>query len=202
MAGAGTTCPDTWSETSHAMQRERCCRDNPVSADAENEWRRDGKDPGITPKLTRSTRERGCRAIPYVAAARSAHRDPARPRASTARSKWPPRSHAARASTQSTHMTDLQAGRRALSAFSGPPYVADSATATRFGAGRGWAASILINERLRDELPRSFADGLKFALGVCNGCQMLANLKSIIPERSTGCASRAQMQASSTRRAS
>jgi phosphoribosylformylglycinamidine synthase len=49
------------------------------------------------------------------------------------------------------------------------------------GAGRGWAASILYNRRLADEFTAFLADDSKFALGVCNGCQMLANLKSIVP---------------------
>jgi len=49
------------------------------------------------------------------------------------------------------------------------------------GAGRGWAASILYNDALRDAFAGFFADTSKFALGVCNGCQMLAALKDIIP---------------------
>ena len=49
------------------------------------------------------------------------------------------------------------------------------------GAGEGWAKSILFNARLRDEFAAFFARGDTFALGVCNGCQMMSNLREIIP---------------------
>jgi phosphoribosylformylglycinamidine synthase len=49
------------------------------------------------------------------------------------------------------------------------------------GAGRGWATSILFNSALRDQFAAFFADSRKFALGACNGCQMMAALKEIIP---------------------
>ena len=49
------------------------------------------------------------------------------------------------------------------------------------GAGRGWATSILYNDMLREQFAAFFADESKFTLGVCNGCQMLAQLKEIIP---------------------
>ena len=45
------------------------------------------------------------------------------------------------------------------------------------GAGKGWANSILFNDRLNDEFASFFHDDKKFTLGVCNGCQMLSNLK-------------------------
>jgi phosphoribosylformylglycinamidine synthase len=49
------------------------------------------------------------------------------------------------------------------------------------GAGEGWAKSILFHEAVRDEFARFFARGDSFALGFCNGCQMFAALKSLIP---------------------
>jgi phosphoribosylformylglycinamidine synthase len=49
------------------------------------------------------------------------------------------------------------------------------------GAGEGWAKSILFNPRARDEFAAFFARGGTFTLGVCNGCQMLAALKELIP---------------------
>jgi phosphoribosylformylglycinamidine synthase len=49
------------------------------------------------------------------------------------------------------------------------------------GAGEGWAKSILLHERARDDFGRFFARGDTFALGVCNGCQMMANLRELIP---------------------
>jgi phosphoribosylformylglycinamidine synthase len=49
------------------------------------------------------------------------------------------------------------------------------------GAGAGWAKSILFHDRLRDDFAAFFADTSRLALGVCNGCQMLAELRDIIP---------------------
>ena len=49
------------------------------------------------------------------------------------------------------------------------------------GAGGGWAKSILYNDRLRDEFEQFFNRADSFGLGVCNGCQMLSRLRSIIP---------------------
>jgi phosphoribosylformylglycinamidine synthase len=49
------------------------------------------------------------------------------------------------------------------------------------GAGRGWGASILYHDELRAQFAAFFANESKFAIGMCNGCQMLAHLKSIIP---------------------
>ena len=49
------------------------------------------------------------------------------------------------------------------------------------GAGEGWAKTILFNAQLADQFARFFSRGDTFGLGVCNGCQMMSNLKSIIP---------------------
>jgi phosphoribosylformylglycinamidine synthase len=79
------------------------------------------------------------------------------------------------------HMSDLAAGRQRLADYSGFAACGGFSYGDVLGAGRGWAASILYNTRLRDEFAAYFADASKFSLGVCNGCQMLANLKAIIP---------------------
>ncbi|MBN0780867.1 phosphoribosylformylglycinamidine synthase subunit PurQ, partial [Pseudomonas aeruginosa] len=49
------------------------------------------------------------------------------------------------------------------------------------GAGEGWAKSILFNERVRDEFATFFHRPQTLALGVCNGCQMMSNLRELIP---------------------
>jgi phosphoribosylformylglycinamidine synthase len=79
------------------------------------------------------------------------------------------------------HMTDLQNGRYRLDEFSGFAACGGFSYGDVLGAGRGWATSILFNARLRDQFAAFFADASKFALGVCNGCQMMAALKSIVP---------------------
>jgi phosphoribosylformylglycinamidine synthase len=165
-----------WSETSHAMQRRR---DNPASADLENEWRCDDCDPGITPEL--SFDPAADIAAPFIARG-------ARPRIAILRDQGVNgQIEMAAAFTRAgfdafdVHMTDLQTGRRKLSDFNGFAACGGFSYGDVLGAGRGWAASILYNDRLRGEFAEFFADASKFALGVCNGCQMLASLKTIIP---------------------
>jgi phosphoribosylformylglycinamidine synthase len=78
-------------------------------------------------------------------------------------------------------MTDLQSGRLRLEDFAGLAACGGFSYGDVLGAGRGWATSILYNPRLRDQFAAFFANSTKFALGACNGCQMLAALKEIIP---------------------
>ena len=79
------------------------------------------------------------------------------------------------------HMSDLIAGRVALRFFAGFAACGGFSYGDVLGAGRGWATSILERDALRDAFAAFFARDDSFALGVCNGCQMLAQLKAIIP---------------------
>jgi phosphoribosylformylglycinamidine synthase len=79
------------------------------------------------------------------------------------------------------HMTDLVAGRHALADYVGVVAGGGFSYGDVLGAGEGWAKSILFNRRLRDAFAAWFARGDTFALGVCNGCQMMSNLNEIIP---------------------
>jgi phosphoribosylformylglycinamidine synthase len=169
-----------WSETSHAMQR---LRDNPASADAELAWRIDEGDRGISPKQTFDPADDI--AAPYIAKG-------ARPRIAILRDQGVNgQIEMAAAFTRAgfdaidVHMTDLQGGsasrRRRLADFAGFAACGGFSYGDVLGAGRGWAASILYNDSLREEFAAFFADTSKFALGVCNGCQMLAALKDIVP---------------------
>ena len=78
-------------------------------------------------------------------------------------------------------MTDLLAGRADLRDFAGLVACGGFSYGDVLGAGAGWAKSILFNERLRDMFAEFFARSGAFSLGVCNGCQMLAQLKGISP---------------------
>jgi phosphoribosylformylglycinamidine synthase len=78
-------------------------------------------------------------------------------------------------------MSDLLDGRAELSAFQGLVACGGFSYGDVLGAGRGWAASILFQAQLRDQFETFFARNDRFALGVCNGCQMLSALKDIIP---------------------
>ena len=78
-------------------------------------------------------------------------------------------------------MTDLLEGRRALADFKGLVACGGFSYGDVLGAGEGWAKSILFHAAVREEFTRFFARTDSFALGICNGCQMFAALKSLIP---------------------
>jgi phosphoribosylformylglycinamidine synthase len=165
-----------WSETSFLMQERR---DNPDSAKQELAWRCDDDDPGISPQLTFDPREDiGVR---YIATG-------IRPKVAILRDQGVNgQIEMAAAFTRAgfdafdVHMTDLQTGRYRLGDFDGFAACGGFSYGDVLGAGRGWATSILFNPKLRDQFAAFFADSSKFALGACNGCQMMAALKSIIP---------------------
>jgi phosphoribosylformylglycinamidine synthase len=79
------------------------------------------------------------------------------------------------------HMSDILAGRIELSSFRGVAACGGFSYGDVLGAGEGWAKSILYSPRARAEFERFFTRQDTFTLGVCNGCQMVSNLKEIIP---------------------
>jgi phosphoribosylformylglycinamidine synthase len=79
------------------------------------------------------------------------------------------------------HMTDLLSGRRTLEGFKGVVAGGGFAYGDVLGAGRGWASTILYNARVRAGFEKFFARSDTFAFGACNGCQMMAALKELIP---------------------
>jgi phosphoribosylformylglycinamidine synthase len=78
-------------------------------------------------------------------------------------------------------MSDIIAGRRSLADFAGFVACGGFSYGDVLGAGEGWAKSILFNSRARDEFESFFERDDAFALGVCNGCQMMSNLRELIP---------------------
>ena len=79
------------------------------------------------------------------------------------------------------HMSDILSGRLSLDEFKGLVACGGFSYGDVLGAGRGWASSILYNARAKDEFEAFFNRDDSFALGVCNGCQMISNLSEIIP---------------------
>ncbi|MEQ8955424.1 MAG: phosphoribosylformylglycinamidine synthase subunit PurQ, partial [Gammaproteobacteria bacterium] len=79
------------------------------------------------------------------------------------------------------HMSDLISGRFSLDQFQGLVACGGFSYGDVLGAGEGWAKTILFNDRLRDQFQAYFEQGNAFTLGVCNGCQMVSNLHSLIP---------------------
>ena len=79
------------------------------------------------------------------------------------------------------HMSDLVAGRVDLAQFAGLVACGGFSYGDVLGAGGGWAKTVLFNERVREQFATFFARPDSFSLGVCNGCQMLSQLKDLIP---------------------
>src|SRR5208283_4078653 len=165
-----------WSSTTHALQR---LRDNPQAADQEYERLLDGDDPGLVPHLTFDPTQNV--AAPFVATG-------ARPRVAILREQGVNGHIEAAAAfdragfdAYDVHMTDLIAGRTALSGFKGIVAGGGFSYGDVLGAGEGWAKSILYNARARAEFAAFFARDDTFALGICNGCQMMSNLRELIP---------------------
>jgi phosphoribosylformylglycinamidine synthase len=165
-----------WSEVTHHIQR---LRDNPACADQEHDRLLDEGDPGLNAVLTFRTDEDI--AAPFVATG-------ARPRVAILREQGVNSQnemaaafdHAGFAAVD-VHMSDVIAGRVKLSDFKGLAACGGFSYGDVLGAGEGWAKSILFNARARDEFEAFFNRADSFALGSCNGCQMMGNLTSIIP---------------------
>jgi phosphoribosylformylglycinamidine synthase len=154
-------------------------RDNPLTAKDERIWRCDDEDPGLSPRLKFDPAQDV--AAPFVAGG-------ARPKVAILRDQGVNgQVEMAAAFTRAgfdafdVHMTDLQSGRHRLDEFAGFAACGGFSYGDVLGAGRGWATSSLYNAMVRDQFSAFFADSTKFALGVCNGCQMLSALKTIIP---------------------
>ncbi|WP_101757402.1 phosphoribosylformylglycinamidine synthase [Oceanicoccus sp. KOV_DT_Chl] len=79
------------------------------------------------------------------------------------------------------HMSDILAGRVELDQFKALAACGGFSYGDVLGAGEGWAKTILFNSRARDQFQQYFQREDTFSLGVCNGCQMMSNLKSLIP---------------------
>ena len=79
------------------------------------------------------------------------------------------------------HMSDIAAGRVSLADFKGMAAGGGFSYGDVLGAGAGWAKAILFNESARDQFSAFFARGDAFALGACNGCQMMSQLRELIP---------------------
>jgi phosphoribosylformylglycinamidine synthase len=165
-----------WSETSWRMRR---LRDDPQCADEEYAAHTAEADPGLTVALTFDPQHDV--AAPYVS--RGVRPAVAILREQGVNSQIETAAVFDRAgfTPYDVHMTDLLAGRTSLAQFKGLVACGGFSYGDVLGAGEGWAKSILYHEGVRAEFERFFARSDSFAFGICNGCQMFAALKSIIP---------------------
>ncbi len=166
-----------WSEVSHEIAR---IRDDAESADQEFAALADKADPGLSVALTYDAAEDI--AAPYIA------KVSARPKVVILReqgvnsqNEMASAFEAAGFAPFDVHMSDLMAGRVNLADFHGLAACGGFSYGDVLGAGQGWAKSILFNDQLREAFSAFFGRSDTFALGVCNGCQMMSNLAEIIP---------------------
>ena len=163
-----------WSETTYRMQ---ALRDNPVTAKEEYDNALDEQDPGLTFSLTYDPDEK-----------LNVERPIFKPRMAILREQGV-NGHIEMAAAftlagfecQDVHMSDLISGDVDLAAFNGLVACGGFSYGDVLGAGSGWARSILYNKRLKAMFRKFFHRKDTFSLGVCNGCQMLSQLKGIIP---------------------
>jgi phosphoribosylformylglycinamidine synthase len=165
-----------WSETSHAVQR---LRDHPQCADQELESLADWSIPGIQPVLTFPVDENP--AAPVIAGSTRPAVAILREQGVNGHVEMAAAFDMAGFDATDVHMSDLAEGRYRLEGFAGIVACGGFSYGDVLGAGRGWAKSILFHDDLREQFARFFHDDRKFALGVCNGCQMLSALKDLIP---------------------
>jgi len=175
-SGARAALHAVWSETSYRMQ---ALRDNPDCAREEFERIADASDPGLSAALSFDPEEDV--AAPFVNTG-------ARPRVAILREQgvngqieMAAAFDRAGFTSVDVHMTDILSGRVDLSDFRGLAACGGFSYGDVLGAGGGWARSILFNPRAREVFQAYFERDDSFALGVCNGCQMLSQLKGLIP---------------------
>ena len=165
----------TWSETSYRMQ---ALRDNPECAKNEFDNLLDVRDPGLSAAPTFDINDDI--SAPYI--------NTTKPAVAVLREQgvngqvemaWA--FHKAGFDAVDVHMSDILEGRVSLEEFKGLVACGGFSYGDVLGAGGGWAKSVLFNERAREQFEAFFNRDDSFSLGVCNGCQMLSQLKTLIP---------------------
>jgi len=165
-----------WAETTWQMQR---LRDNPACADEEHQAKLDETDPGLNVSLSFDPSEDI--AAPMIATGARPVLAVLREQGVNSHVEMAAAFHRAGFDTRDVHMSDLLAGRTDLEGFHMLAACGGFSYGDVLGAGEGWAKSILFNPRVRDTFAEFFNRDQTLALGVCNGCQMVSNLREIIP---------------------
>nr|Q47XX7.2 RecName: Full=Phosphoribosylformylglycinamidine synthase; Short=FGAM synthase; Short=FGAMS; AltName: Full=Formylglycinamide ribonucleotide amidotransferase; Short=FGAR amidotransferase; Short=FGAR-AT [Colwellia psychrerythraea 34H] len=177
-----------WAQTTYRMQS---LRDNPECAQQEHDVKFDTEDPGLNTELTFDINEDIVADLiirDAVKDAENSANDITNPRVAILREQGV-NSHVEMAAAFDragfvaidVHMSDILSGRADLADFNGLVACGGFSYGDVLGAGEGWAKSILFNANARTMFKTFFEREDTFTLGVCNGCQMLSNLKDIIP---------------------
>jgi phosphoribosylformylglycinamidine synthase len=169
------TLQTRWAHVSHQIQK---MRDNPVCA-VEEYALIAAEDPGLSVKLSFHLDEDV--AAPYLNLAARPQVAILREQGVNSQVEMAAVFHRAGFEAVDIHMSELLSGQRDLTSFRGLVACGGFSYGDVLGAGEGWAKSILFHERVRDGFSEFFHRPDTFGLGVCNGCQMMARLKELVP---------------------
>lgn len=165
-----------WAQTTLHMQK---LRDNPNCAEQEFAAKADTQDPGLHAKLSFDTTQDV--AAPFIAKGVAPRIAILREQGVNSHVEMAAAFDRAGFTAIDVHMSDILSGRQSLEQFKGLVACGGFSYGDVLGAGEGWAKSILFNNQAKDQFAEFFARQDVFSLGVCNGCQMMSNLKSLIP---------------------
>lgn len=165
-----------WAETSYQMQ---LLRDNPDCAKEEFDAIADNADPGLNASLSFDREEHI--AAPLILSGVRPKMAILREQGVNGQLEMAASFDHAGFTAVDVHMSDILEGRIDLADFKGLVACGGFSYGDVLGAGRGWASTILHNDRARQQFKAFFERENTFALGVCNGCQMLSQLKELIP---------------------
>ncbi|WJH58388.1 phosphoribosylformylglycinamidine synthase [Ectopseudomonas guguanensis] len=176
LAGERRLLQRQWAETSYRIQR---LRDNAQGADQEFDLLLEEDNPGLSVKLGFDVNQDI--AAPYIKKGVRPQVAILREQGVNGQVEMAAAFDRAGFAAIDVHMSDILAGRVSLEEFKGLVACGGFSYGDVLGAGEGWAKSILFNARARDGFQAFFERKDSFALGVCNGCQMMSNLHELIP---------------------
>ena len=165
-----------WSRVSYEMQK---LRDNPLCAEQEYVSKTDDNNPGLTPKLTFKPEQDI--AAPFINTGVKPRVAILREQGVNGQLEMAAVFMRAGFTSVDVHMSDILSGRISLKDFTGLVACGGFSYGDVLGAGGGWAKNVLFHPETRDEFAAFFARENTFSLGVCNGCQMMSQLKDMIP---------------------
>ncbi|WP_299495111.1 phosphoribosylformylglycinamidine synthase [uncultured Shewanella sp.] len=165
-----------WAETTYQMQARR---DNSECALEELTLKQQPFEPGLSTELSFDINEDI--AAPYILKGVAPKMAILREQGVNSHLEMAAAFNRAGFESRDVHMSDILSGHISLDEFQGLAACGGFSYGDVLGAGEGWAKSILFNARAREQFSRFFERDQSVSLGVCNGCQMLSNLKAIIP---------------------
>ena len=163
-----------WSKMSYEMQK---LRDNPETAEEGFKKLLDENDPGLNPKIKFGTTHIDYKRLKTSSPKVAILRD----QGVNSQIEMAVAFNKAGFNAYDVHMTDILNGQVNLDQYIGLVVCGGFSYGDVLGAGGGWAKSVLFNEDARNQFKTFFHREETFSLGICNGCQMMSQLKELIP---------------------